>query len=303
MITGFNGYDAVVYTDGSCLCNPGGAGGWAVVVLTDEGQIEKCGGVYSSTNNRMELRAILEGLRATADAGSVLVCSDSEYAINTSCGIWRKNTNFDLHKQISEVSSGRKIKYRWVRGHNGNRYNERCDTLAMQGACNPTEADTGYDGQVIQRIAKNNRFVESGQGAQSKTGSMGVRLNIPENLGLSHDDFPQSRQEIVEKYGIKPKCALLVKTFREKTDEKKFKDYASLKTDGIDSLSRLKKDDLIEKIPDGEAVWDAVTQYIPYQKDAEAVLRWHLRGLPLHDAVRKGLVDAEIRDNMSQKWR
>lgn len=72
-----------VYTDGSCLINPGGPGGWAAVILADKcDPVEISGGAPETTNNRMEMTAVIEGLKAVAQAQQVTVFSDSQYVIN-----------------------------------------------------------------------------------------------------------------------------------------------------------------------------------------------------------------------------
>ena len=118
-----------VYTDGSCLRNPG-RGGWAVVF--EGGREPLTGRVPYTTNNRMELTAILKALQATE--GELLIVSDSEYAINVSVGSWYATLNQDLVDAIHKELEGRNVKFRWVRGHTGNRLNELANTLAQQAA-------------------------------------------------------------------------------------------------------------------------------------------------------------------------
>jgi ribonuclease HI len=132
-----------VYTDGSCDPNPG-PGGWAAVILHSGNETILKGHADESTNNRMELTAALEALRSIDEDQPVILYTDSQYLKN---GVesWLKNwkaknwkrkggklANVDLWKQISEEIEHRKITWRWIKGHNGNPYNERADRIAQQ---------------------------------------------------------------------------------------------------------------------------------------------------------------------------
>ena len=141
----------MVYTDGSCIGNGSktAPGGWAAVVaVPGGGEVELSGGAKGTTNNRMELIAAIKGLSKVPRGAKVKLVSDSQYVIN---GLqkgwaksWRRNgwyksdgkkaLNPDLWKTLLELTEQRQLFYEWVRGHNGHRYNERCDRLAMQQA-------------------------------------------------------------------------------------------------------------------------------------------------------------------------
>jgi ribonuclease HI len=140
-----------VYTDGSCLGNPG-PGGWAVVILADGTEHPFSGGEADTTNNRMELRAAIEALIAIearpewADA-QIQLHSDSQYVKN---GItqwikkWKTNgwkssgggavKNRQLWEELDALVSRHSIEWLWVPGHEGVKYNEICDTLARNAA-------------------------------------------------------------------------------------------------------------------------------------------------------------------------
>ncbi|MGW4364831.1 ribonuclease H family protein [Nocardia takedensis] len=136
----------IVSTDGSCLRNPGGAIGWAWV--NHEGGSGH-GGAPTGTNQVAELRAILEAILAHPGSEPLLIESDSLYAIKCSSewvsgwrmNGWRTSTgapvkNVDLVRQIDRAISGRPgpVRFRWVRGHVGNYFNEQADALAGQAA-------------------------------------------------------------------------------------------------------------------------------------------------------------------------
>ena len=137
-----------VYTDGSCLRNPNGPGGWAVCIVR-AGETEKTlsGGDPSTTNNRMEMTAAIEALRHLPKNEQIVLSTDSQYLKN---GItkwifswkhrgWKKADgspvlNQELWQELDALISGRRIIFRWVKGHAGHKYNEICDMLAKREA-------------------------------------------------------------------------------------------------------------------------------------------------------------------------
>ncbi len=135
-----------LYSDGSSLGNPG-AGGYASIIKYEGHEKEISGGKEETTNNQMELLAVIEGLKALKEACIVEVFSDSKYVVN---GInlwlanWLKNgfktanktaiKNQDLWQEYLEISKQHKIKANWVKGHAGHAENERCDELARNEA-------------------------------------------------------------------------------------------------------------------------------------------------------------------------
>jgi ribonuclease HI len=147
-----------IYTDGGCRNNPG-PGGYGVVLLHDGRRQELSGGYAKTTNNRMELTACIKGLEALAHRHSVIVYSDSQYVVN---GIekgwarkWKKNDwkrstnekaeNSDLWDRLLDACDKHDVKFKWVRGHDGNRENERCDVLAVEMShCSDLPPDHGY---------------------------------------------------------------------------------------------------------------------------------------------------------------
>ena len=142
--------DYLIYTDGSCLINPNGPGGWAAVVIEQKkgGGRELSGGDPSTTNNRMELTAAVQALSAVPVGATVILCTDSQYMKNgfTKNWLkgWKKNgwktskgtpvLNQDLWRELDELYWQRHVEFRWVKGHVGIKYNERCDKLAKAEA-------------------------------------------------------------------------------------------------------------------------------------------------------------------------
>lgn len=139
------GRKVTIYTDGACSGNPG-PGGWGVLIVDGEKTSEFFGSEPDTTNNRMELIAVIKALESVSEGAEIILHTDSLYVKN---GItqwinnWIKNNwrnsdkkpvkNQDLWKRLLEVSKDRKIIWQWVRGHDGNEFNERVDALARKG--------------------------------------------------------------------------------------------------------------------------------------------------------------------------
>lgn len=135
----------VIHTDGACSGNPG-PGGWGAILEFDGRRKELFGGEPQSTNNRMELTAAIEALRALKRPSPVEIHTDSEYLRN---GItkwingWKKNgwktadrkpvKNAELWQALDALMRSRQVSFHWVRGHSGHDLNERADELARQG--------------------------------------------------------------------------------------------------------------------------------------------------------------------------
>lgn len=133
-----------IYTDGACSGNPG-KGGWGAVLVYNGIEKEISGGSPDTTNNRMELTAVIEALKALNEPCNVTLTTDSKYvcdAINKKWVYsWKKNgwkkadrkpaLNVDLWEQLLELLDIHHVSFIWVKGHNGHPYNERCDSLAV----------------------------------------------------------------------------------------------------------------------------------------------------------------------------
>lgn len=134
-----------LYTDGACSGNPG-PGGWAYILKHPASgkEVENSGGEAQTTNNRMELIAVIEGLRAIKRRSRVEIYSDSKYVLN---GLeewmadWKKRgwrtaakkpvKNIELWQALDELKQAHELSFHWVKGHNEHPENERCDQLAV----------------------------------------------------------------------------------------------------------------------------------------------------------------------------
>lgn len=149
-----------MYTDGSSRGNPG-PGGYGTILLWKGHKKEISAGYRKTTNNRMELMAVIAGLRALTRSGlSVIIYADSQYIVKAIQEGWLINwiaSNFkggkknkDLWTQYQELAQNHNIRFVWVKGHADNPYNNRCDILA-------TTAADGKDLQIDEEYEKNER--------------------------------------------------------------------------------------------------------------------------------------------------
>ena len=125
--------DIVIHTDGACKGNPG-PGGWGTVIEQNGGQVKLSGSEHQTTNNRMEMTAVIKGLEAVDVSAKVLISSDSTYVINTMTKGWKRKANHDLWEQLDRLAGSRNVSWRWVRGYSGDRGNELADALATKAA-------------------------------------------------------------------------------------------------------------------------------------------------------------------------
>lgn len=139
------GIKVQIYTDGACKGNPG-PGGWGALVRFGEIEKEIFGGEANTTNNRMELMAVIQSLRLLIRPCQIELYTDSQYVKNGITG-WIKDwkargwvtsskkpvKNKDLWEQLDEEVSKHQVTFHWVRGHNGHAENERADYLANRG--------------------------------------------------------------------------------------------------------------------------------------------------------------------------
>ena len=134
-----------IYTDGACSGNPG-PGGWGAVLVYKGNEKQLSGSEKNTTNNRMEMTAVIEALKALKEPCKVILTTDSKYvcdAINKGWVYsWKKNNwkksdkkpalNVDLWEEMLKLLKVHEVEFVWVKGHNGHKYNEICDKLAVE---------------------------------------------------------------------------------------------------------------------------------------------------------------------------
>ncbi len=139
--------EVTVYSDGSCKGNPG-PGGWCCILVYRGKEKVLCGGDAETTNNRMEMTAVIKALEALKEPCAVTLISDSKYVIDALSKGWAKSwqrkgwkrssgepaLNPDLWEKLITLTQKHMLSYIWVKGHAGHEYNERCDTIAQAEA-------------------------------------------------------------------------------------------------------------------------------------------------------------------------
>ena len=133
-----------MFTDGACSGNPG-PGGWGTILRYRGVEKELCGGEAATTNNRMELTAVIEGLKALKESCEVIITSDSKYVIDAITLGWAKKwkangwkrgknqpaLNPDLWDELLSLLEKHDVTFNWIKGHAGHAENERCDKMAV----------------------------------------------------------------------------------------------------------------------------------------------------------------------------
>ena len=134
--------DVTIYTDGACSGNPG-PGGWAAVLRYGAAEKELSGGEKDTTNNRMELTAVIRALEALKEPCAVTVYTDSQYISRAMTEGWLKKwkaagftkkgglKNAELWRALDGLLQRHEVRFQWVKGHADNAYNNRCDALAV----------------------------------------------------------------------------------------------------------------------------------------------------------------------------
>ena len=141
-----------LFTDGAAKGNPG-PGGYGAILRSGAHEKERSGGFFHTTNNRMELMAVIVGIEALKSGCSVRVVSDSKYVVDAFNARWidgwkrrgwAKVKNPDLWKRLLKALEPHQVRFEWIKGHNDHPENERCDRLAVAASLKPTEQDYGF---------------------------------------------------------------------------------------------------------------------------------------------------------------
>lgn len=133
-----------IYTDGACSGNPG-PGGWCAVLVSMGMEKEVSGGAHETTNNRMELTAVIEALKALKRKCSVHIVTDSKYVVDGVTKGWARSwrakgwkksdgkpaLNPELWGELLDLIDSHEVTFEWIKGHAGHEYNERCDRVAV----------------------------------------------------------------------------------------------------------------------------------------------------------------------------
>lgn len=124
---------SILYTDGSCLVNPNGPGGWAFILIENNMEYRVSGQNKSTTNNRMELEAVIEGLSFCQNT-HCSIYTDSTLVLKCAQGLWKRKKNLDLWAEYDRVSKNKTLVWTWVKGHSGDHFNSLVDEMAKAEA-------------------------------------------------------------------------------------------------------------------------------------------------------------------------
>ena len=178
-----------IFTDGSCIGNPG-PGGWAAIIVENGGSRKVHGSDENTTNNRMEVLAAIQGIEATPSGVDVRVHSDSSYLINTMTKGWKRNKNQDLWARLDFEVAKRNVQWNWVKGHAGHPLNEKADRIANAEARGEPVNDPPQPspGQKLSHVDASGKAQMVDVGPKTATERMavvtGTVLMQPETLKL-----------------------------------------------------------------------------------------------------------------------
>ncbi|MDR3132550.1 MAG: ribonuclease HI [Prevotellaceae bacterium] len=155
-------FEVTVYTDGAASGNPG-PGGYGIILMCNGNQKELSGGFAHTTNNRMELMAVIVALEALKyDNCQVHIFTDSSYVVRAVEEGWlarweyaafKKKKNGDLWLRFLKIYRKHQVRFHWLKGHAGNPFNERCDRLAVAASRQPDlPEDKGYLQPVVGKL-------------------------------------------------------------------------------------------------------------------------------------------------------
>jgi ribonuclease HI len=152
-----------IYTDGACIGNPG-PGGYGAVLIYGERRKELAGGFRLTTNNRMEIMAVIAALSVLKTRCQVDLYSDSQYVVNAMTQGWvtrwkarnwmrtreEKAKNPDLWEKVLQLCARHQVAFHWIKGHNNHLENDRCDQLAVEAASSEAlSPDVGYEASIV----------------------------------------------------------------------------------------------------------------------------------------------------------
>lgn len=268
----------IAYTDGE-RSSPGEPGGASCIIVHDE-KVRKYNEGYISTNDsRMKLRAVILALTHVPVGEQAVVYSKSLNVTVCAAQKGIRSKNSDLWDLIDSYSSNRKVYYWRMRGHT--EYSDMCADLCAEAMDYPERKDIGY----IPNI-------ENDQPISNDTYAMSVR--IPQD---SHRNIYTSPEMYRKVYSVNLECAWSIQRFFR--SQKEFADYRKLRTGGLDCWSKKK----ISSMADHDKIEEICQELRIGEKPTASAVRWHARGLSIHDAIRKALVDLEVADNViNSRW-
>ena len=231
--------------------------------------------------------AAIVACESVPEGSEAILYSDSKYVVNTMSGAYDRNKNHDLWRRLDTAVKGKRIKWKWTRGHAGDIYNERCDSLATEAHMSAgLPRDLGYNGPVRSQTHK--------ESSGTPGGAMGIRIDALKEEPPHIKDV----KAYAARKGTTYECARQLKALYS-TDKRTFRAYAAIKTGGLDSWSKTSLDELEKLFPKSAKCAEEV---LGYGKSLTTALRWVGRGMTTEDAIRKVLVDKEVSENAMRKY-
>ena len=187
----------VIACDGACSGNPGPGGYGTIVQYPDGTEVVLAGNAAQTTNNRMELQGLIEGLKAvygnseaalTYSNNPVHVLTDSDLTIKCAEGTWKRKANPDLWQEYEQLPTSRSLTFEWVRGHNGHALNERCDRLAVEQSQLTKQGKVKELTTVVQQTAA---FPQAKPQPQEQQHTLAAPIKYPTYLSLVNGKLQQ----------------------------------------------------------------------------------------------------------------
>ena len=159
------GSNVIIHCDGACFPNPG-KGSWGAVITHLDGAQQELMGASDeerTTNQRMEIFAAIKALESLKEPSTVQVFSDSQYLIKCATGRWKRKANLDLWGRLRKIINLHHVSWHWVKGHDGNKANERADELSTLASPVPAEDERGLTEQMAGTEGRESRRQERGR--------------------------------------------------------------------------------------------------------------------------------------------
>ena len=280
------GTDIILYTDGGCEHNPGGRGAYGVVLYyRGRRDVQTFSEAFeSTTNNRMELLAVIKALEKVRTSDPIVLYTDSKYVQRSAKEEYARRKNVDLWRHFDAVMKNKNVIFVWIPGHKGHKYNELCDKLCREAIeSGPYHIDYGYVENETRKHEQENLFENSDIAAIAR-----MIFNVSEEYDRVPDQMPL--EEYCERYAVRMICAKQILYFyRYKFHAAKH--YVGIKTGGSDYWSKIRDQEM--RLIIGHEKERILRAYLD-EKGMIRAAKWHCRGMTLSDAIRKVMIEEKI---------
>ena len=285
-------YDFSIYAYGESDTETG-IGAYSYVILRHDtkGLTKFSQGYFNTTNNRMELMAVVNALIKIPDKARVNIYSNSVYVIKVLNGEWENKSNKPLWDTLGNETINKTVDFSLMKNYRNSEILEIVSNLCKDELKRIKNENTGEKDMEFNPGQFNNI---------SKTTSRAMSIRIYTDKNTDYKDRTVKITDFYEEIGVNKSCAEAIDKFRQKKKHT-FTDYKNIKTYGNDRVSSMKMSTFYEYYQDHKEVINIVKKYLRSIKQQEAALRWHYRGLSIEDSIRKVLVDTEINEALLNK--